>query len=90
MAQDTLLGFPAHTLPYRCRKLTTLSTVSPRRMMIHAAGILFENTCASQRKSGFTPVLQISSCHGQPCHLDHKTVCPHPAAWDAVFAAAVR
>ncbi len=29
MAQDTLLGFPAHTLPYRCRKLTTLSTVSP-------------------------------------------------------------
>ena len=28
MAQDTLLGFPAHTLPYRRGKLTTLSTVS--------------------------------------------------------------
>ena len=28
MAQDTLLGFPVHTLPYRRRKLTTLSTVS--------------------------------------------------------------
>ena len=28
MAQDTLLGFPAHTLPYRCGKFTTLSTVS--------------------------------------------------------------
>ena len=28
MAQDTLLGFPAHTLPYRRRKFTTLSTVS--------------------------------------------------------------
>ena len=28
MAQDTLLGFPAHTLPYRCRGFTTLSTVS--------------------------------------------------------------
>ena len=30
MAQDTLLGFPAHTLPYRRGKLTTLSTVSGR------------------------------------------------------------
>ena len=28
MAQDTLLGFPAHTLPYRCWKFPTLSTVS--------------------------------------------------------------
>ena len=28
MAQDTLLGFPAHTLPYRRGKLTSLSTVS--------------------------------------------------------------
>ncbi len=28
MAQDTLLGFPAHTLPYRRGKLTTLSTVT--------------------------------------------------------------
>ena len=26
MAQDTLLGFPAHTLPYRCGKFITLST----------------------------------------------------------------
>ena len=28
MAQDTLLGFPAHTLPYRCGEFTTLSTAS--------------------------------------------------------------
>ena len=28
MVQDTLLGFPAHTLPYRRGKFTTLSTVS--------------------------------------------------------------
>ncbi len=28
MAQDTLLGFPAHTLPYHCGEFTTLSTVS--------------------------------------------------------------
>ena len=28
MAQDTLLGFPAHTLPYRRREFTTLLTAS--------------------------------------------------------------
>ena len=27
MAQDTLLGFPAHTLPYRRGEFTTLLTV---------------------------------------------------------------
>ena len=27
MAQDTLLGFPAHTLPFRRGEFTTLSTV---------------------------------------------------------------
>ena len=27
MAQDTLLGFPAHTLPYRRVEFTVLSTV---------------------------------------------------------------
>ena len=32
MAQDTLLGFPAHTLPYRCGEFTTLSTVSAGRI----------------------------------------------------------
>ena len=30
MAQDTLLGFPAHTLPYRRGEFTTLSTASNR------------------------------------------------------------
>ena len=28
MAQDTLLGFPAHTLPFRCGESTSLSTAS--------------------------------------------------------------
>ena len=28
MAQDTLLGFPAHTLPFRCGEFTALSIVS--------------------------------------------------------------
>ena len=32
MAQDTLLGFPAHTLPYRRGEFTTLSTVSLYRI----------------------------------------------------------
>ena len=34
MAQDTLLGFPAHTLPYRCGGFTTLSTVSVLFMLL--------------------------------------------------------
>ena len=36
MAQDTLLGFPAHTLPYRCGGFTTLSTVSKGHDKCHA------------------------------------------------------
>ena len=32
MARDTLLGFPAHTLPYRCGGFTTLLTVSTDRL----------------------------------------------------------
>ena len=31
MARDTLLGFPAHTLPYRRGKFITLSTASTVR-----------------------------------------------------------
>ena len=30
MARDTLLGFPAHTLPYRRGKFITLSTASTK------------------------------------------------------------
>ncbi len=33
MAQDTLLGFPAHTLPYRRREFATLSTVSFKQII---------------------------------------------------------
>ena len=39
MAQDTLLGFPAHTLPYRCGGFTTLSTVS--RVPLTAGRVFF-------------------------------------------------
>nr|DAU11322.1 MAG TPA: hypothetical protein [Caudoviricetes sp.] len=31
MAQDTPLGFPAHTLPFRCGEVATLSTGSGAR-----------------------------------------------------------
>ena len=39
MARDTLLGFPAHTLPYRRGEFITLSTASDRRS--HLSGGLF-------------------------------------------------
>ena len=40
MAQDTLLGFPAHTLPYRRGEFATLSTVSPDGGIAAARGQL--------------------------------------------------
>ena len=40
MAQDTLLGFPAHTLPYRCGGFTTLSTVSAPPHVFRAGELL--------------------------------------------------
>ena len=40
MAQDTLLGFPAHTLPYRRGEFTTLSTVSGASKDACASGFL--------------------------------------------------
>ena len=42
MAQDTLLGFPAHTLPYRRGEFTTLSTVSagPDRKFLSGPALL--------------------------------------------------
>ena len=57
MAQDTLLGFPAHTLPYRRRKLTTLSTVSApeqwlRRSVCQYGGKFFP---AMGKRVGGTP-----------------------------------
>ena len=48
MAQDTLLGFPAHTLPYRRRKLTTLSTVSRKKTPVGSS-------YASVSKKSFRP-----------------------------------
>ncbi len=44
MAQDTLLGFPAHTLPYRRGEFTTLLTVShPARITV--PGVLHFAKC---------------------------------------------
>jgi hypothetical protein len=40
MAQDTLLGFPAHTLPYRCGGFTTLSTVSSTAFLLECGTFL--------------------------------------------------
>ena len=53
MAQDTLLGFPAHTLPYRRGEFTTLSTVSDPAAENQLPGLFriksFINRSASSR-----------------------------------------
>ena len=50
MAQDTLLGFPAHTLPYRCRKLTTLSAVSsPKNPVFAEADVVL--SCGMEQRA---------------------------------------
>ena len=47
MAQDTHLGFPAHTLPFRCGEFATLSTDSGapyhRRWMGACEGVLWKS-----------------------------------------------
>ena len=52
--KDTPLGFPAHTLPYRCRKLTTLSTVSIRTTR-KTGGSDFFKTVQTRRQDGLPP-----------------------------------
>ncbi len=52
MAQDTLLGFPAHTLPYRRGEFTTLSTVSLYRICAKKVRIppdVIPHFCISER-----------------------------------------
>ena len=51
MAQDTLLGFPAHTLPYRCVGFTTLSTVS--RLHRNKSVQPFQQYFSSENPSAF-------------------------------------
>ena len=69
MAQDTLLGFPAHTLPFRCGESTSLSTpsteagrlcVRPRLLYIqllleHFSASMASTSISARRASaGFT------------------------------------
>ena len=49
MAQDTLLGFPAHTLPYRRGEFSTLSTDSA-----HRYAVCFLHTLRLPRKIRYT------------------------------------
>ena len=49
MARDTLLGFPAHTLPYRRGKFITLSTVSFSKF--HFLLKKFANHCPAKLSS---------------------------------------
>ena len=48
MAQDTLLGFPAHTLLYRCGGFTTLSTVSGAGSLRASAVFFVLLVCVNQ------------------------------------------
>ena len=50
MAQDTLLGFPAHTLPFRRGEFTTLLTIS-------AAARKGRRSFASAGLPGFDPCI---------------------------------
>ena len=57
MAQDTLLGFPAHTLPFRCGEFTSLSTASSQALenqrLTFTMFAMFLFICQSFRHSGF-------------------------------------
>ena len=50
MARDTLLGFPAHTLPYRRGKFITLSTASNARRKISFGHFSAEIQPSADRK----------------------------------------
>ena len=53
MAQDTLLGFPAHTLPFRRGEFTALSTVSKRTALQSFFQFVFRYV--SYNKRSFAP-----------------------------------
>ena len=50
MARDTLLGFPAHTLPYRRGEFITLSIASDRRSQSGGLFMLSEIRNLPRRK----------------------------------------
>ena len=47
MAQDTLLGFPAHTLPYRRGGFTPLSTAFPPVVLLGAISLAAKSRTAA-------------------------------------------
>ena len=55
MAQDTLLGFPAHTLPFRCGESTSLSIASVP-LSLRTAALLKEFTAFSSASGGIGSV----------------------------------
>ena len=64
MAQDTLLGFPAHTLPYRRGEFTTLSTASVPAYYVRRDFPIWQ--CFSLRQFSLTGVeLVVAAVLGQ-------------------------
>ena len=84
MAQNTLLGFPAHTLPYRCGKFTTLSTVSEDTKMLRLSPFITVYCCAVAALLGactgsFLACLAWRTVHGESVlrGRSHCDVCGH-------------
>ena len=65
MAQDTLLGFPAHTLPYRCGKFITLSTASATRFFAKRVAFIVFSTRFSKRTKKAASPYHLSVRHRQ-------------------------
>ena len=57
MARDTLLGFPAHTLPYRCGGFTTLLTVSNPEDHSGSSGFSLPSRFDRFRPAGFGKII---------------------------------
>ena len=65
MAQDTLLGFPAHTLPFRRGEFTTLSTVFNCITVLFLRNPLFVI---------FYPRFQRPFCFSMASHISRRRV----------------
>ena len=75
MAQDTLLGFPAHTLPPRCGMFTILPTASnraPKGALFEAVGKLSVHHFEIQRTRNSVPLHRITLLVVHLVHVGHE------------------
>ena len=67
MARDTPLGFPAHTLPYRCGEFTTLSTASGPPALPGVLSVLRIFCFLAPAKSAESSFRKRGICEGNLC-----------------------